>query len=136
MKPNPGDKTSKWCCGQIISKLGECLYLVDVDGRGYQRNQKFFSATSELPNTTFENTTGETLETMKHVIENKAVTQSPSNGAHSLIKDVQQEQKGADMKNSKLEGKNPAMKTNSEGPKVRTREGDGHQMVHHVPGQE
>ena len=74
-KPNPGDKTSKWHCGQIISKLGERLYLVDVNGRGYQRNQKFLRATLELPNTNFENTTEETLETMKHDIKTK---QSPS----------------------------------------------------------
>ena len=62
---------------------------------------------------------------MKHDIENKAVTQSPSKGAHSLIKDVQQKQKGADTKNSKLEGKSPAMKADSEVPKERTSEGDG-----------
>ena len=42
--------------------------------------------------------TEETLETMKYDIENKAVTQSSSKGTHSLIKDVQQEQKGADTK--------------------------------------
>ena len=35
---------------------------------------------------------------MKHDIENKAVTQSPSNKTHSLIKGVQQEQKEADTK--------------------------------------
>ena len=38
MKPNPGEKTSKWHRGQIISKLGDCSNLVDVNGRGYQRN--------------------------------------------------------------------------------------------------
>ena len=81
-----------------ISKLSERSYLVDVNGRDYKSNQKFLRATSELPNTTFENTTEETLETMKHDIENKAVTQSPSNKTHSLIKSVQQEQKEADTK--------------------------------------
>ena len=55
---------------------------MDVNRRGYQRNGKFLRATSELPNTYFENTTEETLETMKHDIENKAVTHSPSSGAH------------------------------------------------------
>ena len=40
VQPNPGDKTSKWHCGQIMSKLSEHLYLVDVNGRGYQRNKK------------------------------------------------------------------------------------------------
>ena len=53
---------------------------------------------------------------MKHDIENIAVTQSPSNGGHLSIKDVQQEQKGADTKNSKLEGNSPAMKADSEVP--------------------
>ena len=120
MKPNYGDKTSKWHRDQIVSKLDECSYLVDVNGRGYQRNQKFLRATSELPNTTFENTTEETLETMKYNIENKAVTKSPSKGAHSLKKDVQQEQKGADTKNSYLEIKSPAMKAKSKFPKERT----------------
>ena len=71
MKPNPGGKASKWRRGQIISKLGERSYLVDVNGRVYQRNWKFLRATSELPNTTFENTTEETLETMKYDIEKK-----------------------------------------------------------------
>ena len=101
MKPIPGNRTSKWRRGQIISKLGERSYLVDVNGRGYQKNRKFLCATSELQNTAFENTTKGTIETMKHDIKNKAVTQSPSNGAHSLIKDVQQEQEGADTKNRK-----------------------------------
>ena len=54
VKPNPGDSTSKWDCDQFISKQGELLYLVDVNGRGYQRNQKFSCAASELLNTTFE----------------------------------------------------------------------------------
>ena len=80
MKPNPRDKTSKWCRGQIISKLGERSYLEDVNGRGYQRNQKSLHATSELPNTTLENTAEETLETVKGDIENKAVNQTPSKG--------------------------------------------------------
>ena len=40
-----------------------------------------------------ENTPEETLETIKYNTENKAVTQPPSKGAHSLTKDVQQEQK-------------------------------------------
>ena len=89
VKPNPRDKTPIWRRGQIISKQGERSYLVDVNGSDYQRNWKFLHATSELPNTTFGNTTKETLETMKYDIENKAATQSPSKGAHSLIKDVQ-----------------------------------------------
>ena len=45
VKPNLGEKTSKWRCGQIISKLGDRLYLVDVNGRGYQKNRKFLHAT-------------------------------------------------------------------------------------------
>ena len=57
VKPNPGDSTSKWDCDQFISKQGELLYLVDVYGRGYQRNKKFSCAASQLPNITFENTT-------------------------------------------------------------------------------
>ena len=61
VKPNLEDKTEKWRRGQIISKLGERLYLVDVNGRSYQRNCKFLRATSELPNATFQNTTEETL---------------------------------------------------------------------------
>ena len=73
VKPNPEDKTSKWGRGQIISKLGERLCLLDVYGRNYQRTCKFLRATSELPNTTFENTTEETLETKKYDIENEAV---------------------------------------------------------------
>ena len=36
----------------------------------------------------FENTSEETPETMKYDIENKAITQSPSKGFHSLIKDA------------------------------------------------
>ena len=119
-------KTSKWRLGQIISKLGERSYLVDINRRGYQRNRKFLRATSEIPNTTFENMTEETLETMKYDIENKAVTQSSSKGTHSLIKDVQQEQKGADTKNSKLESKSPSMKTKSEVLKERAIERDDH----------
>ena len=31
MKPDPEDKTWKWCRGQIISKLSEHLYLVYVN---------------------------------------------------------------------------------------------------------
>ena len=50
---------------------------MELNGRDYQRNLKFLRATSELPNTTFENTTEETLETMKYNIENLAVAQSP-----------------------------------------------------------
>ena len=99
---------------------------VDINRRGYQRNRKFLRATSEIPNTTFENMTEETLETMKYDIENKAVTQSSSKGTHSLIKDVQQEQKGADTKNSKLESKSPSMKTKSEVLKERAIERDDH----------
>ena len=95
MKPNYGDKTSKWHRDQIVSKLDECSYLVDVNGRGYQRNQKFLRPTSELPNTTSENTTEETLETMKYNIENKAVTKSPSKGAHSLKKRCTARAKGS-----------------------------------------
>ena len=72
-----------------------------------------------------ENTTEKTTETMKHDIENKVVTHSPSNGAHSLIKEIQQKKKGADTKNSKLEGESPAMKANSDVPKERMGEGDG-----------
>ena len=60
-KPNLGSKSSKWRRDQIINKLGEPSYLVDLNGRGYQRNRKFLRATSELPNTTFENTTEEIL---------------------------------------------------------------------------
>ena len=67
----------------------------------------------------------QTLGTMKYEIENKIFTQSPSKGAHSLMNDVQQEQKGADTKNSKLEGKSPTMIAKSEVPKERTSEGDG-----------
>ena len=52
VKPNPEDKASKWRRGQIISKLGERSYPVDVNGRGYQKNWQFLSATSELLNTT------------------------------------------------------------------------------------
>ena len=99
---------------------------MDINRRGYQRNRKFLRATSEIPNTTFENMTEETLETMKYDIENKAVTQSSSKGTHSLIKDVQQEQKGADTKNSKLESKSPSMKTKSEVLKERAIERDDH----------
>ena len=62
---------------------------------------------------TFKNTKEETLETMKYDIENKSVTQSPSKGSHSLIKDVQSEQKVPDTKNNKLENKSPAMKAKS-----------------------
>ena len=62
---------------------------------------------------TFKNTKEETLETMKYDIENKSVTQSPSKGSHSLIKDVQWEQKVPDTKNNKLENKSPAMKAKS-----------------------
>ena len=80
MKPNPGGKASKWRRGQIISKLGERLYLVDVNGRGYQRNWKFLRATSELPNTTFENTKEETLEAMKYDIEKKQSRSHHPNG--------------------------------------------------------
>ena len=109
-----------------LDYLDEPLYLVDINGRGYQKNRKFLHATLELPITTFENTKEETLETMKYDIENKAVTQSPSKGPHSLIKDVQLEQKGADTKNSKLEGKSPAIIAKSEVPKERMSEGDGH----------
>ena len=105
--------------------MGERSYLVNVHGRGYQRNRKLLRTISELPNTTFENATEETLETMKYNIENKAVTQSPFKGTHSLIKDIQQEQKGADTKNSKLKVKSYTMKANSEVPKERTSEGDG-----------
>ena len=126
VKPNPGDKTLKWRRGQIISKLGELSYLVDVNGKGYQRNWKFLRTTSEPPNTTFKNTPEETLETMKYNIDNKAFTQSPSKGAHSLIKDVQQEQKGADTKNSKPESNSPAMKAQSEVTKERTSKEGGH----------
>ena len=50
---------------------------------------------------------------MKYDIENKSVTQSPSKGSHSLIKDVQSEQKVPDTKNSKLENRSPAMKAKS-----------------------
>ena len=53
VKPNPGDKTSKWCRDQIISKLSERSYLVHVNRRGYQKNWKFLDAISELANTTF-----------------------------------------------------------------------------------
>ena len=63
---------------------------------------------------------------MKHDMENKAVIQSTSNGAHSLMKDAQQEQKGVGTKNSKLQGKSPVMKDNSEVPKERASEGDGY----------
>ena len=97
---------------------------MDVNGRGYQRNQKFLRATSELPNTTFENKIEGILETMKYDIENKAFTQSPSKGAHSLIKDVQQEKKETNIKSSKLEGESSSMKAKSEVPKERTSEGD------------
>ena len=117
VKPNFEDKNAKWCRGQIVSKLGEKLYLVDVNGRSYQRKCKFLRATSELPNTTFENTTEETLETMKCNIENEAVIQSPSKATLSLIKDVQQEQKTADTKNRKQEIKRPVMRAKSEVPK-------------------
>ena len=48
VKPNPRDKTPIWRRGQIISKQGERSYLVDVNGRDYQRNWKFLHATSEL----------------------------------------------------------------------------------------
>ena len=41
------------------------------------------------------------------------------------MNDIQQEQKGADTKNSKLEGKSPTMIAKSEVPKQRTSEGDG-----------
>ena len=75
--------------------------------------------------------TEETLETMKYDIENKAVTQSSSKGTHSLIKDIQQEQKGADTKNSNLESKSPAMKTKSEVPKERAIERDDHMRNEH-----
>ena len=94
VKPNLGDKTSKWQHGQIISKLGERSYLVYVNRKGYQRNQKFSCATSELPNTTFENTRRNTRNN-----EIRQRNQSPSKGTHSLMKDVEQEQKGADTKN-------------------------------------
>ena len=90
----------------------------------WKRNRKFLRATSELPNATLENTKEETLKTMKYEIENKSVTQSLSKGAHSLMKDAQQEQKVADTKNSKLEGKSPTMIAKSEVPKERTSEGD------------
>ena len=105
---------------------------MNANGRGYQRNWKFICATSELPNITFESSIEETLETLKYNIKNKAVTQSPSKGAHSLIKDVQQQQKRADTKNSKLESKSPAMKAKSEVPKERTSEGDGHMRNENV----
>ena len=124
VKPNLEDKTAKWRRGQIISKLGERLYLEDLNGRSYQRNCKFLRATSELPNTTFENTTEETLETMKCNIENEAVIQSPSKATLSLIKDVQQEQKTADTKNRKQEIKRPVMRAKSEVPKERMSQGD------------
>ena len=99
---------------------------MDVNGKGYQRNQKFLRATSELPKTNFENTPEETLETMKCDIENKAVCRRVTmQRTHSLIKDVQQEQKVTDTKDSKLESKSSAMKAKSEVPKKRTSEGDG-----------
>ena len=125
VKPNPGDQNSKWRRGQIISKLGERSYLMDVNGRGYENNRKFLRVTSELPNTIFENTPEETLETINYDIENKAITQSPFKEAHSLTKNVQQEQKGADTKNSKLQSKSPDLKEKSDVPKERLSEGDG-----------
>ena len=39
LMPNPGDKNPKWRLGQIIRKLDESLYLVHVNGKGYQRNR-------------------------------------------------------------------------------------------------
>ena len=90
----------------------------------WKRNRKFLRATSELPNATFENTKEETLKTMKYEIENKSVTQSLFKGAHSLMKDAQQEQKVAGTKNSKLEGKSHTMIAKSEVRKERTSEGD------------
>ena len=39
LMPNPGDKNPKCCRGQIIKKLDESWYLVNVNGRGYQRNR-------------------------------------------------------------------------------------------------
>ena len=72
-----------------------------------------------------ENTKEKTLETMKYDIENKATTRPLSNGAHSLIKDVQQEQKGAETNNIKLDSKSPVMKANSEVSKEMESEEDG-----------
>ena len=42
VKRSPRDKTSKWERGQIISKLGERSYLVDVNGKGCQRSQNSY----------------------------------------------------------------------------------------------
>ena len=42
VKLSPRDKTSKWERGQIISKLGERSYLVDVNEKGYQRSQNSY----------------------------------------------------------------------------------------------
>ena len=61
---------------------------------------------------------------MKYDIENKAFIQSTSKWAHSLMKDVKQEQKGVNTKNSKLEGKSPTMKAKPEVPRERTSQGD------------
>ena len=67
-------------------------------------------ATNVLRNTFFKNATEETLETAKHEEENNAVTRSQSKLVCSLMKGVHHKQKGADMKNYKLERKSPAMK--------------------------
>ena len=40
VKPNPGDKTSKWRRNQIIRKLGEHSYLVGANGRDYRKESK------------------------------------------------------------------------------------------------
>ena len=55
---------------------------MDVNGKSNKRNQKFLRATSELPNTTFENRTVETLETMKYNKENKLPSHHPKTLIH------------------------------------------------------
>ena len=86
---------------------------------------------------TFENTTAETLETMKYNYKNKVVTQSPSKGAYLSIKDVQQEQKGICKKQQT--GKYSARKGKPEFPKEKTKKGDGrmrNEMARYILAQE
>jgi hypothetical protein len=47
MKPSPGDSSREWKRGRCLKQLGKRSYVVNVDGRAFQRNRRFLRSTRE-----------------------------------------------------------------------------------------
>ena len=56
----PGDK--EWSLGRVIGDVGNCSYLVEVNGKQYRRNRRWLRATAEEPEPSEKNELTEQTE--------------------------------------------------------------------------